>query len=179
VNDQTVLKAGSFRVSDYRRSMPVAVKLQSLWRSIAKGLLPDPREVEIDCRELEFDHAPALMYRDLDLITQDFLPPQNDPEFIDARVGGDHDQKTFGRKAGAERTVTTRGSDIGEAAHIRSVSDTEAVHAAKLASKRGDHKEAARLLSTVKLKRNKRPKRKIPSRGFDDQHRPMRSRSYG
>jgi hypothetical protein len=169
-----ILLAGTFRVSDYRRAIPAAVKLQSLWRSIAKGLLPDPRDVEIDCRQLEFDHDPALMNRDYDLAAGDFMPAQNDPDHIIARIGADHDEKTFGRKAGAERTVTTRGSDVGEAAHQRAVVDSEKLHQAALASKNGDFKSAAAILATARP-RAKKHKRKIPSRPFPQQQRKMRS----
>jgi hypothetical protein len=169
-----VLCAGTFRVSDYRRNMPVVVKLQAMWRAIANGSLPDPKEVTIACRDLEFDHNPALMVRDYDLDAGDFMPPQNDPDYIDARIGADHDFKTFGRKPGAEKTVTTRGSDIGEAAHGRAVVDSEKLHAAAMASKAGNYKEVAAILATVRS-RAKKPKRKIPSRPFPKQQRKMRS----
>jgi hypothetical protein len=165
MNGDKILIAGTFRVSDYRRNMPVAVKLQALWRSIADGILPDPHDVEIDCRQLEFDHDPALMNRDYDLAANDFLPGQNDPNHIVARIGADHDEKTFGRKADAEKTVTTRGSDVGEAAHQRAVVDSEKLHQAALASKNGDFKSAAAILATARP-RARKPKRKIPSRPF-------------
>lgn len=169
-----ILLAGTFRVSDYRRNIPVVVKLQAMWRAIANGSLPDPKEVTIACRDLEFDHNPALMDRDYDLDAGDFLPPQNDPDHIDAKIGADHDFKTFGRKPDAEKTVTTRGSDVGEAAHRRAVVDSEKLHAAKMASKAGDYKEAAEILATARP-RVKKPKRKIPSRPFPKQQRPLRS----
>jgi hypothetical protein len=175
VSDQTVLKAGSFRVKDYRRNIPVWVKLQSLWRAVAKGLLPDPREVEINCRDLEFDHDPALAHRDYDLAAHDFMPAQNDPDYIEARIGNDHDYKTFGRKPDADKTVTTRGSDIGESTHVRHVRDTETLHDAKLALKRGDPAEVAEILGCVRQKTRLGHKRKIPSHPFSKEHRPFRS----
>ena len=41
----------------------------------------------------------------------DYIPPQNDPNFIDAMHDRCHLQRTVGRKADAEKTVTTKGSD--------------------------------------------------------------------
>jgi hypothetical protein len=174
-----ILLAGTFRVKDYRRSMPVAVKLQALWRAIANGSLPNPQEVTIDASDLEFDHRPPLLERDYDEEAGDFMPPQNDPDYIDAKIGADHDFKTFGRRAGAERTVHTRGSDVGEAAHIKHRHDSEKLHEARMAMKRGDPEAISRILGGVRQKSRLKPKQKIKSRGFDKRHRPMRERAHG
>ena len=95
-----ILKAGTFRVRDYRKPIPARVKQAVI------------------AREFDFDHDPALVRRDYDTGAGDFIPPQNDPRHIIARRKAEHLEKTIGRKQGAERTVSTRGSDVGEAAAI-------------------------------------------------------------
>jgi hypothetical protein len=143
----TILQPGSFRVSDFRKPIPEKVKRQV----VARGH--------------EFDHDPALNARPYDTDAGDFIPPQHDPDFIVLRRNGEHDEKTFGRKEGAERTVTTRGSDVGEAARITDIQLSEAIHKAAMASKRGEYRRAAEILATAP-KRKLKVKRKIPSRPF-------------
>lgn len=62
------------------------------------------------------DHDPALILRDYDPTVSDvaarYTPHAHDPNHLVYREKADHDRKTFGRKPGAERTVTTKGSDI-------------------------------------------------------------------
>lgn len=62
------------------------------------------------------DHNPALILRAYDPnvanVAARYTPHAHDPDFLFYLEGEDHDQKTFGRKPGAERTVTTKGSDI-------------------------------------------------------------------
>ena len=62
------------------------------------------------------DHDPALILRDYDAAVSDvaarYTPHAHDPAFLIYREKADHQQKTTGRKPGAERTVTTKGSDI-------------------------------------------------------------------
>ena len=154
-----ILEAGTFRVKDYRRPMPLWVKLQALYNAAIDEALPR----KLDVRELQFDHDPALLARPYNAETQDFEPPQNDPDFIVPRLRKDHAEKTFGRKADAERTVTTRGSDVGEATHIKHVRKTHDLHELKLAAKSGDPAALAHLLGVEK---KKKPKSRIPSRPF-------------
>jgi hypothetical protein len=150
-----VRPAGSFRVADYRQHMPDKVKLAVI------------------AREFEFDHEPALCHRDYDTAAGDFIPPQNDPRYIVARKKAEHLEKTTGRKPGAERTATTRGSDVGEAKRMRDIRTTDAIHRAKMASKGGRYEEAAAILASVKEPKGKhrRIKRKIPSRPLNARHR--------
>jgi len=189
----TILPAGSFKVSDYRKAIPGWVKLQVVLDRVSKihddlqhellnGADPagaiDPvfvalREFPVDARKLRFDHRPALLDRPYDLMAGDFIPPQNDQKHIEAILAPDHDERTFGRKAAAERTVTTRGSDVGEAKRTRDIRASEAMHDAKLASKAGDYAKAAAILASVKVPRKKLNKRKIPSRPFPQTQRPF------
>src|SRR5215472_2403722 len=100
----TILPAGSFKVSDYRKAIPRWVKLQVVLDRVSKirndlqrELLkrPDPagaieqvfvalRALPVEARKLRFDHRPALLDRPYDLVAGDFIPPQNDPKHIEA-----------------------------------------------------------------------------------------------
>jgi len=60
----------------------------------------------------QLDHDPALILRKFNERTGKYTPDANDPAYLIYREKADHLQKTVGRKAGAERTVTTKGSDI-------------------------------------------------------------------
>lgn len=77
------------------------------------GLLVDNLEFVEPC----LDHDPALILRPYNPRIKDvaarYTPHAHDPDALIYREKGNHDQKTFGRKEGAERTVTTKGSDIG------------------------------------------------------------------
>jgi hypothetical protein len=61
----------------------------------------------------QLDHDPALILRPFNKRTGKYTPDANDPHFLVYRRKDDHLQKTTGRKPGAERTVTIKGSDIG------------------------------------------------------------------
>ena len=66
----------------------------------------------------QLDHDPALILRkyrnDARMKPPDrYTPNANNPAHLVYRDTADHLQKTTGRKPGAERTVTTKGSDIG------------------------------------------------------------------
>lgn len=117
-----ILPAGSFIVAERRKAIPVAVKLAVMARQ--RGCSTDgvPFTVEDAMTgNIQFDHNLALDYRPFDTGAGDFIPPQNDPASIFATRKAQHLQKTTGRKEGATHTVTTRGSDVGEAARIRSI----------------------------------------------------------
>lgn len=64
-------------------------------------------------RKVHLDHDPALILRKWNKRTEKYSPDANDPDFLIYRTYDDHQQKTTGRKPGALRTVTTKGSDIG------------------------------------------------------------------
>jgi len=111
--------------------------------------------------------------RDYDTEFGDFIPSQNNPEFIEAIYDRDHDYRTFGRKPDAEKTVTTAGSDINNAEKTRHLRLKNAVHDARIAAKSGDYSKAAEILSTVKPPK---PKRKIPSRPWPKRKKELRSK---
>lgn len=66
----------------------------------------------------QLDHDPALVLRKFKVdrrkpVAAWYQPNANDPFFLLYRPEADHQQKTTGRRPGALRTVTTKGSDIG------------------------------------------------------------------
>lgn len=99
----------------------------------------------------EYDHRPSLILRPVNAAGTDYVPPQNDPDHIEALHASCHQKRTTGRKPGATHTATTLGSDI----HLKT--------------------KFARLEGRTKPKRKapiksrgfaKGPKRKIQSRKF-------------
>jgi len=61
----------------------------------------------------QLDHDPALILRSFNKATGKYAPDANDPEFLIWREKAAHQEKTTGRRPGARRTITTKGSDIG------------------------------------------------------------------
>jgi len=169
-----ILEPGTFNVNLYRKAIPPAVKVQVLLNRFQHwlALIRSGSSVNIDAdfpfhdaANVQFDHNPALTNRPYDTIAGDFIPPQNDPNHICALDKHIHLQKTTGRAPGAERTVTTRGSDVGERARTSDIRARQAVHDARIAAKHGRHDEAAEILGRVKFKKkHTRPKQKIPQR---------------
>ena len=104
----------------------------------------------LDPKCVDYDHVIALTRGGAD--TNENMQPM---------LKGCHKNKTFGRKEGAEKTVTTRGSDLGEAARTKKIQAKDAVHRAAMASKAGNYKAAALILATA---RPPKPKRKWPTR---------------
>ena len=60
----------------------------------------------------ELDQAPALCLRKFNPKTGRYTPDANNPNYLVYRAKDEHLQKTTGRKAGAARTVTAKGSDL-------------------------------------------------------------------
>jgi hypothetical protein len=142
------------RVRDHRRSISQATKRAVLLRQCPVIWVHDEPSFDglfaeaacshcgaslVDRKSTRFDHRPPLEARPLNAIESDFEPPQDDPRYIDAVHSSCHDQRTFGRKPGAAKTVTTVGSDAHVAAKVRRANERWAGGPAK-------------------------PKRKIPSR---------------
>ena len=105
-----------------------------------------------------FDHRPALVARPWDIKLKDFVPAQNDPSAMEAIHHECHMWRTIGRKPGAERTVTTRGSDIGEAARAKRIAAKHEKFKKRRAKKPAKRKEA---------KRSKWKSRPFPKRPFN------------
>lgn len=93
-----------------RKAIPVGVKRTVLLRQANAcshcGVAFQPED------KIEYDHRPAIISRPVDEAGDDYVPAQNDPAFIDALHKPCHLQRTVGRFAGAEKTATTKGSDI-------------------------------------------------------------------
>ena len=68
---------------------------------------------------VELDHDPALVLRRRNKRTGGYLPAADDPKFLIYRSRADHLHKTTGRAPGAERTVTSKGSDTWLAKKFR------------------------------------------------------------
>ncbi len=97
----------------------------------------------------QLDHDPALSLRRYSAGHDRFYPDANDPDYLFYRYKDLHLQKTTGRKPGAERTVTSKGSD-------------------RWLKKKFDRLEG---------KTKRRPKRKIPSRGFQKGRRKINAKT--
>lgn len=93
---------------------------------------------QLRASSLQLDHDPALILRPFNEETGEYTPKANDHRHLLYRDTIEHLQKTIGRKIGAEKTVTTKGSDIWL------------------------KKKFDRLEGRTKTK----PKQKIPGRGF-------------
>jgi hypothetical protein len=102
----------------------------------------------LDGSPLRFDHRPPLEERRINRRKTDFIPKQHDPDCIEAIHEDCHDHRTFGRKPGATKTVTTVGSDVHRAAKLR------------------------------RMKKPKKATRKIQSRGFSKQRRKLQGRGF-
>lgn len=111
VAERQVEASGSILWPLYRSSVGKDTKLASPWsmtrrlRVLLSDLFPDG--------DYQLDHDPALILRRYSERTGKYTPAANNSDFLIYRRKDDHLQKTTGRKPGAERTVTTKGSDMG------------------------------------------------------------------
>jgi hypothetical protein len=93
----------------------------TVYRSAVKDDLPWPLGRRLKSllddlfgdRPYHLDHDPALILRKFNKRTGKYTPNANDPDYLIYRARDEHQQKTTGRKPGASRTITTKGSDIG------------------------------------------------------------------
>lgn len=144
----TILKAGTFKVSAYRRAIPDMTKVTCVLNQDGKCSCGK----KLMAPDIRFDHDPSLNQRDYDTEAGDFIPPQNDTAYIIAKHTDCHDVKTFG--PGAEKRIHTRGSDRSEPGRLDAINRK--------------HEEFRARLTKPKAKKDK-PKSKWPSR-------PMRSK---
>ena len=86
------------------------------------------------------DHSPALILRDYYPRDKDianrYRPHAHSPDHLIYLEKADHQQKTTGRKPGAERTVTVKGSDVGLAAKFRRLERSKPKRKAKIVSRK-------------------------------------------
>ena len=104
-----------------RRAIPDQVKLKVVLRQC--GRCSSCQKKLGDLASINFDHRPALVARRWDAEKCDFDPPGNSVEHIEAVHIACHAVRTFG--PGGEKRITTRGSDIGEAARTRRLTRKE------------------------------------------------------
>lgn len=116
---------------------------------------------------MHLDHDPALILRDYDPtvsgVAARYTPHAHDPNHLVYRTKEDHQQKTTGRKPGALRTVTTKGSDIGIKTKFARLERKEKLAQTKkmFASRKPNTPS-----DWAKIIGGERPKQKIQSRGF-------------
>lgn len=100
-----------------RKTIPLSVKRQVLARQ--NGHCAECRTIFTTDDKPQYDHRPAIILRPVNVDGTDYHPPQNDPAFIEALHKPCHLRRTVGRIPGAERTITTKGSDAHLAAKFR------------------------------------------------------------
>jgi hypothetical protein len=87
------------------------------WLLLKVFPLVDNEAMTLTIRPCALDHDPALILRPYNPRIKDvasrYTPHAHDPDALIYREKADHQQKTTGRRAGASRTITTKGSDIG------------------------------------------------------------------
>ena len=132
----------------FRKYMPLKVKLEAL---LIHGAVydADGRQVT-DLTLIQWDHCPAVMQREYDALTNDTIPPVNDPRFIVPRAVEVHRKKT------AEK-------DIPEIAKTKRLSDEQRAFRGRLLAKGGSDGLAR---SCWPERTERAIKRKIPSRSF-------------
>lgn len=97
----------------------------------------------------QLDHDPALSLRRYSAGHDRYYPDANDPNYLLYRAKDRHLQKTTGRQPGAERTVTSKGSDVW----------------------------LKKKFDRIEGKTKRRPKQKIPSRGFQKGRRKINAKT--
>lgn len=106
-----------------RPYIPLAVRVAVARRQLAavstleiggknQGLVLAATLAALGFERPQLDHDPALILRKFNPRTGLYTPRANDPNFLVYREKDDHLHKTTGRKPGAAKTVTTKGSDI-------------------------------------------------------------------
>ncbi len=100
-----------------RKSIPRWAKDRVLERQKDRCAECDKRFMDDD--KIEYDHRPAIIMRAVNVNGDDYHPPQNSPDFIEALHKLCHLKRTVGRVPGAEKTITVKGSDAWLAAKFR------------------------------------------------------------
>lgn len=98
------------QVRPKRKAIPDRIKREVLERQ--NHHCDECKMIFIVGEKIQFDHRPAIISRPVNADGTDYVPPQLDPVYIDATHVPCHLKRTIGRIPGAEKTVTTKGSDI-------------------------------------------------------------------
>lgn len=114
VAERQVEQSGSILWPIYLARVAQSERLGPPWsatgrlRTLLKDLFADD--------PVQLDHDPALILRPynprIKKVAARYTPNANDPAALKYSRKADHQEKTTGRKPGALRTVTTKGSDI-------------------------------------------------------------------
>lgn len=116
--------------------------------------------------ELEREHDPALELRAYDEATRTYDPPANDPRYIKLWRQECHQKKTHG--PGAERRVTTKGSDNHTARRIARLQAKQERHLAAMRSKgmpeEPDQKGGDTMAKTAAAKKGAKKPAKKPAK---------------
>lgn len=131
-----------------RKAIPKSVKIAVWTRQNGRCAHCQHKMESMAGADCQFDHRPPLRLREVNAARTDYVPPQNDPDYLWAVHVPCHLERTTGRRRDAERTVTTVGSDAW-------------------AMKRERQRT-----------RPKKFRKPIPSRPFPEGHRPLRSRPW-
>ncbi|CCF19089.1 conserved protein of unknown function [Pseudorhizobium banfieldiae] len=112
------------------------------------------KRMGLTIEQVQFDHNPALALRPINPLTGDTIPPANDPDHIELLMITEHQKKTYGKSG--EKVVTTAGSDIGNIAKVRRLTQQqEEARRRMLAKDQGEKPECTK---------SKWPKRPFPKR---------------
>lgn len=96
-----------------RPSIPLATQVALLKAFIRKVVGTD----------VNIDHRPPLSERQFNDETRDTIPSANDIAHLEVLTKADHDVRTFG--LGAEKRITTAGSDANRRAKVRALSEDQ------------------------------------------------------
>lgn len=160
----TILVAGTFKTSKYRKAIPLRVMLAVIVRAVKETWEKDDLtkawldEMIAACLagEIRFDHRPALAERDYDTDARDFIPPQHAPDKIDAILAENHNVRTFGAYGEPQR------GDLTNRARVKEIANNHEDFKERQAAKAGLTHERR----TVPKRKKSPPKRKIANRGF-------------
>lgn len=163
VAERQVRESGSVFWPLYLSEISICEKAKSPWGMGARlRVLMGELERSGPC---QLDHDPALVLREFKIDRRKppaawYTPNANDPDFLIYRPDDQHQQKTTGRKPGASRTITTKGSDIGLKTKFARLERKRKIDTSDIPeTKKGWFKKA---------------KVKIPSRPFSTQKRKFR-----
>lgn len=145
-----------------RKTIPDRLKLEIVLRQDGKCKDCGKRLGEL--KDIQIDHRPSLINRNLSEDKSDYDPPQLDIEFLNALHIHCHDIRTNG--IGGERRITTAGSDKHIRDKTKALQEQQAEYRRNLLAKdRGEEPPKP------KKAKYQWPKRKMESRPFGDRRK--------